>query len=109
MTRTGGARIPRVRAGAKTGRRLRRSAAAGLCFLAFSAQAQPPADFYAGKNVTLVIGLSPGGGYDTFGRAVARFIGAHVPGKPNVIVQNMPGAGSLTAVLYLDNSAPKDG
>jgi tripartite-type tricarboxylate transporter receptor subunit TctC len=59
--------------------------------------------------MTMVIGLSPGGGYDTFGRAVARFMGNHIPGKPNFIVQNMPGAGSLTAVLYLDNAAPKDG
>jgi tripartite-type tricarboxylate transporter receptor subunit TctC len=76
---------------------------------AAKAQAQTPAEFYAGKTVTLVVGVSPGGGYDTYGRAVARFIGNYIPGKPNVIVQNMPGAGSLTAVLYLDSSAAKDG
>jgi tripartite-type tricarboxylate transporter receptor subunit TctC len=57
----------------------------------------------------MVIGLSPDGGYDTFGRAVARFIGNHIPGRPNAIVQNMPSAGSLTAVLNLDNADPKDG
>jgi tripartite-type tricarboxylate transporter receptor subunit TctC len=112
MTRAGGARTPRsVYPGAKSKRSLRCIAAAGLALLGLGvpAHAQAPADFYAGKTVILVIGLSPGGGYDTFGRAVARFIGNHIPGKPNVIVQNMPGAGSLTAVLYLDNSAPKDG
>jgi len=92
-------------------RHMRQAGLAISCFLALatSAKAQSLADFYTGKNVTMVIGLSPGGGYDTFGRAVARFIGNHIPGRPNVIVQNMPGAGSLTAVLYLDNAAPKDG
>ena len=84
-------------------------AAPCLLALAAPAHAQTPAEFYAGKNMTMVIGLSPGGGYDTFGRAIARFMGNHIPGKPNFIVQNMPGAGSLTAVLYLDNAAPKDG
>ena len=92
-------------------RKLRQACLVGSYLLAAatSAQAQSLADFYAGKNVTMVIGLSPGGGYDTFGRAVARFIGNHIPGRPNVIVQNMPGAGSLTAVLYLDNAGAKDG
>lgn len=92
-------------------RHMRQAGLAISCFLALAtpAMAQSLADFYTGKNVTMVIGLSPGGGYDTFGRAVARFIGNHIPGRPNVIVQNMPGAGSLTAVLYLDNAAPKDG
>ncbi|MDO9440341.1 MAG: TAXI family TRAP transporter solute-binding subunit [Beijerinckiaceae bacterium] len=95
---------------------LRLRARAGLLWAAVAvlgwpgaAQAQSPAEFYAGKTVTLIVGLSPGGGYDIYGRAVARFIGNHIPGKPNVIVQNMPGAGSLTAVLHLDASAPKDG
>lgn len=92
-------------------RQMRQAGLAISCFLALAtpAKAQSLADFYTGKNVTMIIGLSPGGGYDTFGRAVARFIGNHIPGRPNVIVQNMPGAGSLTAVLYLDNAAPKDG
>ena len=71
--------------------------------------AQNMKDFLVGKPLTLIVGLSPGGGYDTFGRAVAQFIGRHIPGNPNVIVQNMPGAGSLTSVLYLDSTAPKDG
>ena len=66
-------------------------------------------DFYKGKNFIIVVGFSPGGGYDTYARNVARYIGKHIPGNPNVIVQNMPGAGSLTSVRYLDLTATKDG
>lgn len=65
--------------------------------------------FYTGKNVTIAVGFSPGGGYDIYARTLARYLGAHIPGKPNVIVQNMPGAGSLTSVRWLDGPAPKDG
>jgi tripartite-type tricarboxylate transporter receptor subunit TctC len=73
------------------------------------AQADPVADFYRGKDVTLIVGYGPGGGYDTFARLLARHIGKYVPGNPSVIVQNMPGAGSLRAANYLYNVAPKDG
>lgn len=65
--------------------------------------------FFAGKTVTILVGFSPGGGYDHYARVLARHIGGHIPGKPNVIVQNMPGAGSFTAVRHLDGPAPKDG
>jgi tripartite-type tricarboxylate transporter receptor subunit TctC len=71
-----------------------------------SAQAAP---FYEGKTVTLVVGYSPAGGYDNYARMLARHIGRHIPGNPNVIVQNMPGAATLTAVRYLGASAPRDG
>ena len=71
--------------------------------------AQVNDNFYTNKTISFVVGLSPGGGYDTFARTVARFYGAHIVGHPSVIVQNMPGAGSLTSVLYLDSTAPKDG
>jgi tripartite-type tricarboxylate transporter receptor subunit TctC len=74
--------------------------------LATSAAAQ---DFYRGKSVTILAGFSPGGGFDLNARVLARHIGRHIPGNPTVVVQNMPGAGSLTAVHYLDLSAPKDG
>ncbi len=50
-----------------------------------------------------------GGGYDLYGRIVARFIGNYIPGKPSVTVRNMPGAGSLTSVIYVATSAPTDG
>jgi tripartite-type tricarboxylate transporter receptor subunit TctC len=66
-------------------------------------------DFYKGKTVTLTVGFSPGGGYDLNARTVARHLGKHIPGNPNVIVQNMPGAGSITSVRFLDATAAKDG
>src|SRR5690554_2314744 len=66
-------------------------------------------DFYRGKTVTLLVGFTPGGGYDLNARAVARFLGKYIPGNPNVFVQNMPGAGSLTALRALDATQPKDG
>ena len=77
-----------------------------------AAQAQAPdsvAGFYRGRNVTLLIGSSPGGGYDLYGRLIARFIGRHIPSNPQVIVQNMPGAASNVAAAYVYNVAPKDG
>src|SRR5262249_45453655 len=67
------------------------------------------ADFYAGRTVQLVIGYAPGGGYDDHARMLGRHIGQHIPGNPTVVVQNMPGAGSIRAANYLYNVAPKDG
>ncbi len=84
-------------------------ASAGLALAACAAHASDGAEFYKGKSVTLVIGYPVGGGYDLYGRALARHMGGHIPGKPNVLVQNMPGAASLTATNYLFNVAPKDG
>ncbi len=74
-----------------------------------SAGAQGVADFYRGRNVTLVIGFSVGGGYDLYARLLARHLGRHIPGEPNVLPQNREGAGSERAILYLYNAAPKDG
>jgi len=65
--------------------------------------------FYAGKTVRIVVGSSAGGGYDTYARAIAPFLGEHLPGKPTVVVQNMPGGGGMTSVLHLDAGAPRDG
>src|ERR1700692_2144345 len=73
------------------------------------AGAQTIEEFYRGKSLTLVVGNGPGGGFDFLGRLLARHIGRYVPGHPSVIVQNMPGAGSLVAANYLYNLAPKDG
>jgi tripartite-type tricarboxylate transporter receptor subunit TctC len=67
------------------------------------------ADFYQGKQLTIVVGFTPGGTYDLGARLYARVLGRHLPGKPTVIVQNMPGAGSLTAAAHLYNVAAKDG
>ena len=80
-----------------------------ITFFAVGARAQDPASFYKGKTVTLVVGYGSGGGYDIYARLVSRFIGKHIPGNPTVIVQNMPGAGSLRAANYLYNVAAKDG
>jgi tripartite-type tricarboxylate transporter receptor subunit TctC len=66
-------------------------------------------DFYKGKIFTIVVGFTPAGGYDTYARNLARYIGNNITGNPTVIVQNMPSAGSLTAVRYLNLTAPKDG
>jgi tripartite-type tricarboxylate transporter receptor subunit TctC len=76
---------------------------------AASAQAQSVESFYHGRTVTLVIGYSVGGGYDLHGRLLARHLGKHIPGNPGLIVQNMPGGGSLRAANFLYNAAPKDG
>jgi tripartite-type tricarboxylate transporter receptor subunit TctC len=79
----------------------------GWC--AAPAMADPVADFYKGKNVSFVVSTSSGGGYDTMARAIARFIGKHMPGNPTFIVRNMPGAGGIPAMNYLYNIAEKDG
>ena len=73
------------------------------------AAADEVADFYANRTVTLVIGHETGTGYDLYGRAVARHIGRHVPGRPTVVAQNMPGASGLVAANWLYNIAAKDG
>ncbi len=71
--------------------------------------AEPVADFYRSKQISVIVGYGPGGGYDLYGRLVARHITRHMPGNPNAIVQNMPGAGSLRAANYIYNTAPRDG
>lgn len=66
-------------------------------------------DFYRGKTVRLVIGYGTGGGYDVYAKLLTRFLGDNIPGKPTVIAQNMPGAGSRNAANWLFKVAPKDG
>lgn len=66
-------------------------------------------DYYKGKTITFIIGTAPGGGYDTYSRLLASHIGPHLPGRPSVVPQNMPGAASVRAANYLNNVAPKDG
>jgi tripartite-type tricarboxylate transporter receptor subunit TctC len=89
-----------------------RLVAVGLAVAAFAvgrAQAQSVEEFYKGKRITVTVGYGPGGGYDVFARLLSRHMGKHIPGNPQIIVQNMPGAGSLTAANYLYSSAPRDG
>ncbi len=73
------------------------------------AHADAVANFYKHRHVNLIVGSGPGGGYDIYARLLARHFGKFIPGHPPVIVQNMPGAGSLRAVNFLYNLAPKDG
>ena len=67
------------------------------------------ADFYRGKTVRIVVGFSAGGGYDQYSRVIGRHLSKHIPGNPNVLVDNMPGVGSIIAANHLYNAAPKDG
>jgi tripartite-type tricarboxylate transporter receptor subunit TctC len=84
-------------------------AAAITAFGSLAGVAWSQSDPFAGKSVQMIIGFGPGGGYDLWGRIVGRHIGRHLPGNPNVVPQNMPGAGSYTAANYIYNVAPKDG
>ncbi|MDH3242180.1 MAG: tripartite tricarboxylate transporter substrate-binding protein [Alphaproteobacteria bacterium] len=91
-------------------RALAAAAAAGLIGVtAAAAQADSVADFYKGKRMTMIVGYSPGGGYDTYTRLMSRHMTNYIPGKPNIIVRNMPGAGSIVAAQYIGSKAPKDG
>jgi tripartite-type tricarboxylate transporter receptor subunit TctC len=74
-----------------------------------AAGAESVADFYQGKTITILVGASPGGGYDGDARMVARHIGRHIPGMPSVIVQNIPGARGLASANNLYNLAKRDG
>ena len=80
--------------------------ALGVAAIAGAAAAQ---DFYAGKQIRIIVGTGSGGGYDTWARLVARHLGGHIPGKPGIIVENMPGASGIKAVNYLYEAAAKDG
>lgn len=82
---------------------------AGLSMSATSGSFAQGDDFYRGKTLNIVVGFSAGGGYDAYARLLARYYGAHIPGNPQVVVQNMPGAASRRAIQYLDTNAPNDG
>jgi tripartite-type tricarboxylate transporter receptor subunit TctC len=77
--------------------------------LAAPVQADPVEDFYRSKTINFYIGTTPGGGYNLYARFVARFMGAHIPGNPQIVPRNMPGAGSRTAAGYVYAVAAKDG
>src|SRR3972149_11219023 len=77
--------------------------------LANGVKAQSAEEFYKGKTINLIVGFSAGGGYDTTARTLAPYLKKHLPGNPDIIVQNMAGAGSLKAPNYLYNVAPQDG
>jgi tripartite-type tricarboxylate transporter receptor subunit TctC len=90
----------------------RRQAIAALIFVLATSAVSPAwaqAPSLAGKTVTVIIGFGVGGGYDIWGRTLARHIGKHLPGNPTVVPQNMPGAGSFNAANHIYFNAPKDG
>jgi len=88
-----------------------------LCLLALLAvvltpgdiRAQTPEQFYRGKTITMIVGFATGGSLDVYGRLAARHLGNHLPGRPSIVVQNMPGASGLTAANHLYHVASKDG
>jgi tripartite-type tricarboxylate transporter receptor subunit TctC len=93
---------------------MRSALAFGLFLVASSAPAAAQdgaalAQFYAGKTVTISVGFSSGGVFDLYARILARHIGAHIPGKPNVIVQNVPGAGGRRLANLFQKTGPHDG
>ena len=74
-----------------------------------TAAADPVADFYRGKSISMVIATAPGGDYDLRARLVSRHIGRHIPGNPTIVPRNMPGGVGIQAANYMANVAPKDG
>lgn len=81
----------------------------GLAFVLAGAADAYAQEFYKGKTIVFIVGTAAGGGFDTYSRILARQIGKHIPGNPNTIVQNMPGAGTLIAANYIYNKAEPDG
>src|SRR5258705_3721851 len=96
--------------------RLRTGALAAFALFAFgftlgadAASADPIEDFYKGKQINWILSAGAGGGYSSYAHVFAPYLSAHIPGKPNIVVQNMPGAGGIRAMIYLASVAPKDG
>jgi tripartite-type tricarboxylate transporter receptor subunit TctC len=91
-------------------RKLATSASVALLALAPSvSRADPVSDFYKGRQMIMILSADAGGGYGSYANAFAPFLAAHIPGKPRIVVQYMPGAGGLRAMNYLYSAAPKDG
>ena len=82
---------------------------AALAVAASPAGADPIADFYKGKQINWILSAGAGGGYSTYAHAFQTYFSKHIPGNPSIVVQNMPGAGGIRAMIYLYSVAPKDG
>src|SRR5258705_2339302 len=91
--------------------RRRFAAALALPFLALASPTHADAisDFYKGKDVRMIISSTVGGGYDIYARLIARHMGKHILGNPNIVPQNMPGAGGIAGANHIFGVAPKDG
>ena len=82
---------------------------AALALSIAPAAAQTPADFYKGKTISILMGTGPGGSYDLYGRTIAEHLGRHIPGRPNIVVEHMPGAGGVVAGNHIYGPGPQDG
>ena len=94
---------------ASAGRISRRAFLASSAAILPAAAQEDAAEFFRGKTVSIIVGYAPGGGYDQSARLLARHFGKHIPGRPNVVVQNMPGAATLIAANHVNNTAARDG
>src|SRR5437762_11844918 len=94
---------------ANKARLLRAAVATLVVVVAEAARAQSAEQFFVRKTINISIGYTAGGSYDLYGRLVARHLGKHIPGRPTVVAQNMPGTGSLKAASYIYDLAPRDG
>src|SRR5262245_32300341 len=84
---------------------------AGVALLAAQATAlaQPVADFYRGKTISLYVGFPPGGGYDLYGRVMLPYFSKHIPGNPTIVIKNMLGGSGIRAAGYMSTVTPQDG
>ncbi len=85
------------------------AAAAALLGMCASSQAQDPAAFYKGRNLEIIVASPPGGGFDAYARIIARHMSKYMPGPPNFVIKNMPGAGAKNATVFLADVAARDG
>ena len=85
------------------------AAAVALVFSSSAGRSDPVADFYRGRQINLILSADAGGGYASYANAFAPYFSHHIPGKPQVVIQNMPGAGGLRAMTYFYSVAPRDG
>ncbi len=81
----------------------------GCSALTAAAVAQEPAQFYANRTIAIVMGTSPGGSYDIYGRVIANHLARQIPGRPTIIIEHMPGAGGAAAGNFIFGAAPQDG
>ncbi len=82
---------------------------ASMALISPAAAQTSAADFYKGRQLTIIVGFPPGGGYDVYARVISRHMSRHLPGSPTIVVQNMPGAGSMNLANHMYAVAPKDG
>ena len=80
-----------------------------MLWVGAAAHADPVADFYRGRSISWILSAGAGGGYSSYADAFAPYFSRHIPGHPNIVIQNMPGGGGIRAMLYLASVAPKDG